>query len=563
MSSLEQISNLALDKGRIYVMYREYDGREIFQVLTANAAVKMKHNAVALVTMAPDGSTETQVKYGKAQMRFGASEKLLDDQTVGKGERLIVQKDSQFQIAPAIEDTAFELWNKEVNAHFEDLHEGLTALPKPIQKLPAAVFYFAQTYGSMYGEWLWDDMYGYVWRPFVDNGMYPWGWQPYYYGQWAMSGGQMFWVPQESWGWIPYHLGIWQWDKKHGWIWLPGSMFAPAWATWDFYFGYACWRPWSLYDWMGGAYSYYGSGFNYLDGAWDYNWPYGRSGTPWRPALEVVRKDQLKQPGAAAFPVPSELKGVLKNVTAAYDRGEARIRDSASEVPRHLVFVAKGDLKSRAVNEKAMTWAQVPKAAVPLANESGIVRRPVDPQREAIRTFRAGETSLVSPQRRQDSAARPIEGGNFVAIPLAAVGIWEPVNRDDGPRLERNTAGPGAGRKTERGPSGRDAGPAVRFRDWNPDVKVARELGVHIEYSSQKNEVRCPELGISSQDRERGSGIVPHMTSQGVTYGPSGSSSSVGSDSSGVSVAGSNSGRSSSSSNDKGGQAKESGKIKN
>ncbi|MBE0714005.1 MAG: FecR domain-containing protein [Candidatus Aminicenantes bacterium] len=148
LSSLQNLSNLALERGRIYVMYRAYDGREIFQLLTPNAAVKMKNNAVAIITAAADGSTETLVKYGKAQMRFGASEKLLDDQTVRKGERLIVQKDSQFELASAIEGTDFDIWNKEVNAHFADLHEGLTALPKPIQKLPGAVFYFAQTYGS-------------------------------------------------------------------------------------------------------------------------------------------------------------------------------------------------------------------------------------------------------------------------------------------------------------------------------------------------------------------------------------------------------------------------------
>jgi hypothetical protein len=566
LSSLEQISNLALGKGRIYAMYREYDGREMFQVLTPNAAVKMKHNAVALVTAAADGSTETQVKYGKAQVRFGADERLLEDRTVRKGERLIVQKDSQFQIAPAIEDTAFELWNKEVNAHFEDLHQGLTALPKPIQRFPAAVFYFAQTYGSMYGEWLWDDMYGYVWRPFVDNGRYPWGWQPYYYGQWSMSGGQMFWVPQESWGWIPYHLGIWQWDKKHGWIWLPGSMFAPAWATWDFYFGYACWRPWSLYDWMGGADPYYGSSFNYLDGVWGYNWPYGRSGTPWRPAMNTVRKDQLKQPGAAGFPVPSEIKGALKNVTAAYASGDARIRDSASEVPRHLVFVAKGDLKSRTVNEKAMTWAQVPKPAVPLAKESGIVRRPADPQREAARIFRGDDKPATYPQRLEGPVAKPIAGRNFVAIPLAPERQAAPVRGTGEPRAEKYVGEPVAGAQTGQDPSRRDAGPAVRFRDWNPDVRIARELGAHIEYSSQKNEIRCPELRISSLDRERGSGFVPHLTSQGVSYGPAGSSASVDSGASGPSSspgAAGNSGHSSSGSNDKGGQAKESGKIKN
>ena len=133
----------------------------------------------------------------------------------------------------------------------------------------------------------------------------------------------------------------------------------------------------------------------------------------------------------------------------------------------------------------------------------------------------------------------------------------------------RETGRQGTGVRTEIGTAGRDAGPAVRFRDWNPDVKIARELGVHIEYSSQKNEIRCPELRISSQDRERGSGIVPHLTSQGVSFGPSGSSGSVGSGSSGSSGtavssgAGASSGRSSSGANQKGGQGKESGTIKN
>jgi len=511
LSSFEQISNLALGKGRIYVMYREYDGREIFQVLTPNAAVKMKHNAVALVTAAEDGSTETQVKYGKAQMRFGASERLLEDQAVRKGERLIVQKDSQFQLAPAIEGTDFDLWNKEVNAHFEDLHEGLTALPKPIQNLPGAVFYFAQNYGSLYGEWLWDEFYGYVWRPFIDNGMYPWGWRPYYAGRWSSTGGQMFWVPQEPWGWVPYHLGIWQWDKKHGWVWLPGSMFASAWATWDFFFGYACWRPWSLYDWMGG-YGPYGmglSGFSYLDGGWFYNWPYVNDGLGLaaNPVRTVIRKDQLKQPAAMPFPVPSELKGALKKVTAAYERGDVRVRDSANAVPGHLVFVAKGDLKALAVNEKAMTWQEVPKTGAPPAKENGVARRPVDPQREAVRAFRGGETPAAGPQRRVDPAEKTVDTGHFVAVPLAPGRSETPVRRDDAPRVGKNIGGA-------------VAGPGAWFRDWNPDVRVARELGVHIEYSSRGNEVRCPELGISSKDRELAPRFAPQLTSHGISFGP-------------------------------------------
>ena len=60
----------------------------------------------------------------------------------------------------------------------------------------------------------------------------------------------------------------------------------------------------------------------------------------------------------------------------------------------------------------------------------------------------------------------------------------------------------------------------MRFRDWNPDLRVARSLGVRIEYSSVRNEVRCPELRLTSRDRERPGGMAPHLTSQGVSYGP-------------------------------------------
>jgi hypothetical protein len=312
---------------------------------------------------------------------------------------------------------------------------------------------------------------------------------------------------------------------------------------------------------MGGPYSnyYYGSGFNYLDGAWGYYWPYakGGSGTPWRPALNVIRKDQLKQQGAPPLPIPSVLKGALKKVTAAYKQGDARIRDSASAVPGHLVFVAKGDLKIRAVNEKALTWQELPKTGATPAKESGVLRRPADPQREAARIFRSGETPAVSPQRGEGPVAKSIEGRNFVAVPLAPEGPAAPVRRDDGSRAGKNIGGA-------------VEGSAVRFRDWNPDVKIARELGVHIEYSSQRNEVRCPELRISSQDRERGSGIVAHLTSQGVSYGSAGSAGSVGSGSSGSSEtsgasssAARSSGRSSAGSEGKANKGNEGGKIKN
>ena len=105
LSSLDELSVLTLGKGRIYVMYKEYDRKEMFQVLTPNAAVKMKHNSVALVTAAADGTHRDpgEIRPGPGALRAGRK-RSLDDRTVKKGERLIVLKDHQFELAAAIDD---------------------------------------------------------------------------------------------------------------------------------------------------------------------------------------------------------------------------------------------------------------------------------------------------------------------------------------------------------------------------------------------------------------------------------------------------------------------------
>ena len=245
------MTNLVLNKGRISVMYKEYDKTELFQVLTANAAVKLRHNTVATITAAPDGGSDIQVAYGKATAMYGPDEKKLFESTASKNERLVIGKNLQAKVGALAPDPAFESWNAAINKDFEALHEGKSVLPKPlVRNMTKATWYFAQSFGDRYGEWLYDDLYGYVWRPFY-NDRYPGGtWRPYFAGQWVNMGAQMFWVPSEPWGWVPYHLGVWQWDAKRGWFWLPGSAFAPAWVDWGFFNGYYyAWRPWSLWDW--------------------------------------------------------------------------------------------------------------------------------------------------------------------------------------------------------------------------------------------------------------------------------------------------------------------------
>lgn len=66
---------------------------------------------------------------------------------------------------------------------FVELHEGKSFLPDPILRMPRAVFYFAQKYSNLYGEWVWNSLYGWVWRPWS---LHDWVFGNYYYwNSWA------------------------------------------------------------------------------------------------------------------------------------------------------------------------------------------------------------------------------------------------------------------------------------------------------------------------------------------------------------------------------------------
>jgi len=543
LSSSRDISNLVLNRGRIYIMYKEYKGSEIFQVLTEHAALKMKHNTVAIVKAAEDGSTDVQVKLGKVSVLFGAAAPAAETREIGQQERLIILAGDQVQVASYIADTDFELWNDEINRDFAKLHKGQSALPAPIRNLPLAVQYFAEKYGSMYGEWIWHNLYGYVWRPFY-NDRYPWGtWSPYIYGRWSVLGGQMFWVPGEPWGWVPYHLGIWHWDKEKGWVWLPGSFFAPAWADWAFFYGYWSWRPWSLWDW------YYGDSFFwYANNAWFYGWggydqwypngyyPPGWPGflgdgqvKPRKPPLTKVTIGQLKKPGAPRLPMPKELKDAFGRTTVGLERNYAGLRESVQKIRGSLVLVPGKDLNTRNVNEKLVPFDKVPKPPGEPVNKT-IVAGPEIEGRAAL-AWRAREAMDKAEReaRQLPGGVRPAEAVRGAAPPSGPV-----LRGGDGASFERSV---------ERMKSFHNLGPG-RFRDWNPDLRLAAQIGVSIEYRSARNEVYCPELRFSSRDRSLGNmGGGPRLTDGGVAGGGwgggGGSFGSGGSGSSGSQPAGS------------------------
>lgn len=104
---------------------------------------------------------------------------------------------------------------------------------------------YAEPMLDTYGSWVYVQDYGsWVWRPRVSV-----GWKPYYHGRWARGrSGALVWVSFEPWGWVPYHYGRWAYSSFYGWVWLPGSVYSPAWVYWAYGPSWVGWVPWGYYD---------------------------------------------------------------------------------------------------------------------------------------------------------------------------------------------------------------------------------------------------------------------------------------------------------------------------
>lgn len=118
-------------------------------------------------------------------------------------------------------------------------------LAVPVADNRAASYAQAVNFGFFYstlsphGRWVTVDAYGDVWIP----ARAPVGWQPYTVGRWAYTDYGWTWVSLDPWGDIPYHYGTWTHIRHHGWVWVPGYVWAPAWVTWSYSDAYIGWAP--------------------------------------------------------------------------------------------------------------------------------------------------------------------------------------------------------------------------------------------------------------------------------------------------------------------------------
>ncbi len=491
LSARDRTTNLVLAKGRLYIMYKEFDFRELFQVMTPAAAIKLSQDTVALVKASTDGETELQVKRGKATALYGPSAAQAKGKGVGKLERLIVSKDGLAQKSAYAADTEFERWNEEINAAFIDLHKGLSLLPKPVQRYSPTIVAWAERFSSRYGRWIYDMLYGYVWRP-DNNDVYPWmNWRPYFHGHWTRAYDQLFWVSDEPWGWAPYHLGVWVWDKDLGWVWIPGSVFASAWVGWGFFNGYYSWWPYEFSDWW--IWNVWGR--NYYD---SYQSWYVYFTTPDK-TLRKISKAQLKKP-EPPLPMPNDLKAVYNRFAAALKNQDARLIASLQQSAKRIVFVYPADIHFPNIAERAIPLSKLSSASELLnAQPSPVDKIRLENPTSAVVWDWKKNIQLTAAKEPSRRAVEPIK--EIESFPASTVA----------PKIQA---------------------PSVRFLDWNPDLESVTRFGGTVRYSSRTNEVQCPELGLTSRvvsviGLPFRSAIVVDAFIGGASQGSSASSSSM------------------------------------
>src|SRR5215469_18211357 len=90
-----------------------------------------------------------------------------------------------------------------------------------------------------YGSWINFSTYGRCWHP-SDVGA---DWRPYSNGSWEWTDAGWYWDSDEPWSWATYHYGSWYYDTGYGWIWIPGTEWAPSWVVWRDSDNYIGWAP--------------------------------------------------------------------------------------------------------------------------------------------------------------------------------------------------------------------------------------------------------------------------------------------------------------------------------
>lgn len=289
LTSNWKITTLELERGQLYALPQTY-GLELFQVVTANAAVNLKSRVRAFIRLDEDGGSSFFSDGGKFQLLYGQDSRALKQATVRSGKPVAVSAGHELSEKVEPRGLEFTAWNEYVDRHFQELHRGISKVPPKLKFGNPALTYWAEKWSSLYGEWIYDELFGYVWRPADD--LFAHSARPFFHAGFTRIGSQLFLVPQQPWGWIPAHMGSWVWMKR-GWTWMPGDWFHSGCVDYRGLYAHAIDSPYfgfPTFDYFWRRYFYFQPGQG--NGAGEPGWPNRPPKKPELPApvITLIKK---------------------------------------------------------------------------------------------------------------------------------------------------------------------------------------------------------------------------------------------------------------------------------
>jgi hypothetical protein len=177
--------------------------------------------------------------------------------------------------------------------------------------------------------------------------------------------------------------------------------------------------------------------------------------------LYKINKNQLRKK-SIPYELPDSMKKIYTKLEKAFQKQDETLLANIREMPSSVMLVKKEHLNSPGLHEKNIKPEDIHTIK---ATAGPQVRPGTDPLRAATLLHRMNSIQIDGEEHQTELQASHTSPEMAKAKPALK------VNRT-----------------------------AMRFRDWNPDVKTAVKKGVSIRYNSTKNIIACPELGISSVD---------------------------------------------------------------
>lgn len=237
---------LRLDYGRLRVMVGTQSDARI-RIDTPSGTLSLADGSSASCEVDREHSVQVRVHRGRGRFINEA-----DRATLTAGERLTVYGNQdrldRVRSFNTYDSDAFDDWC------LDHLRPRRTAHSEYI---PREISSYADDLDDN-GDWIYvDETSSWCWQP---RGLSA-EWRPYWQGRWGAYSGGMTWIADEPWGYVTHHHGRWGWSGRHGWYWVPGVYYSPAWVAWNTYDTYFGWAPlgywnspcsWGYGAWGGG-----------------------------------------------------------------------------------------------------------------------------------------------------------------------------------------------------------------------------------------------------------------------------------------------------------------------